>query len=432
VTSELEHFLDLAGKVSEISEVLGVSTTGIRAELGYSGAIVLSESCYKSHGMRLVRNGRTGVAGATAMADGSLLVDMAIANARTGPEENLALPSSVEPSEVTLYDEDLEALDGSVIACMLSRLREQLADISPYACVSGSLEVLRKQVLLCNSEGLSCGYCKLLLDWRLRFSFPTGDGFFNTGMSASSGRMDFDQDELVRNASILGNWSRTTTRAPVSCPVLFLPAPLSVLLQAVRTGVSGRSLVNGSSPLTGHVGATVISPVISIWDRPLLDCGASSAPFDAEGVATRDKPLFEKGVFRGFLFDLMTASEACTSSTGNAGRNLDRRPEPVCTNLVLEGGDTTAEEMISSLESGLIVTDILSGEGSDASTGDFNFDSCNVFAIEGGEVAGRVPRALIRGNVYSLLGSVLGMDRRLKKVGSDLFPAILTEGITIR
>ncbi len=432
MSNEPEHLLDLTGKVSEISEVLGISTTGTRAELGSSGTIVLCESIYQSRGIRLVRNGRTGIAGATAMVDGSLLVDMAIADARTGPEENLELPSLVEPSEVTLYDESLETLDGPTLARMLSSLRELLVEISPYASVSGSLEVLRKQIVLVNSAGLSCGYGKLLLDWRLRFSFPTGDGFFSTGISASSGRMDFDPDGFTRKAAILGNWSGAATQSPESCPVIFLPASLSVLLQAVRTGVSGRSLVNGSSPLTGHVGSAFISSGISIWDRPLLDFGASSAPFDAEGIATSDKPLFERGVFRGFLFDLVTASESSTSSTGNAGRNLDRRPEPVCTNLVLEGGDTSVEEMISSLHSGVIVTDILSGEGSNASTGDFAFDSCNVFGIEGGEVSGRIPGALICGNVYSLLGSVSCMDRSLTKVGSDLFPAIMTEGITIR
>jgi PmbA protein len=163
---------------------------------------------------------------------------------------------------------------------------------------------------------------------------------------------------------------------------------------------------------------------------PLLDHGASSAPFDAEGTATYDKPLFEKGVFRGFVFDLATAIESGTSSTGNAGRNLDRRPEPVCTNLVMEGGRDTLGSMISSMESGIVVSDILSGEGSNASTGEFAFDSCNVFLVDGGEIAGRIPSALIRGNVYSLLQNVSMVEETLTATGSDLFPAVLTRGVT--
>jgi PmbA protein len=190
-------------------------------------------------------------------------------------------------------------------------------------------------------------------------------------------------------------------------------------------------MTGGSSPLNGRVGSAVVSREVSIADMPLLDCGGASAPFDAEGSATYDKPLFEKGVFRGFVFDLVTAREAGTTTTGNAGRNLDRRPEPVCTNLVMKPGRESLEEIISGMDSGIVVSDILSGEGSNASTGDFSFDSCNAFRVENGEVTGRIPGAHIRGNVYSVLSGVTMLERELTPAGSDLFPAVLAGGVSI-
>jgi len=157
----------------------------------------------------------------------------------------------------------------------------------------------------------------------------------------------------------------------------------------------------------------------------------SGIPFCQFTTATSDKAIFDRGIFRGFLFDLVTAAQSGTHSTGNAGRNLNGRPEPVCTNLTMKPGEVSVEEMISSVESGLMVTDILSGEGSNAVSGDFAFDSCNVLAIEGGEVTGRIPGPLLRGNVYEMLRRVTGVGDRPARTGSDLFPAVLAGGITL-
>jgi len=425
----LPHLLSLTSQVSQVCEVLGMYGSSIRVDITPSGRLSFDESSEQSCGIRLVRNGRTGLAGATSMVDMALLVEMAIASSRIGPEENLQLPTTIETGEVELFDRVLEKIDVTDLADRLVHLREVLNELSPYAMVAGFLQLSRNRISLINSCGASGDYLKYLLEWKLRFSFPTGDGFFITGSSAASGRDIFEPETLAREATALATWAKSTTTLPDSNQAtVFYPAAVSVLLQAIRAGVSGRSLVNGSSPLTGHVGSAVLSPHISIWDRPTMDYGASSAPFDSEGVATRDKPLFEKGVFKGFLFDLVTAG---TCSTGSAGRNLFQRPEPVCTNLTFAQGRESASQIIGSIRSGLLVTDILSGEGGNTSTGDFVFDSCNAFRISDGEVSGRIPGALIRGNVYDLLKSADSISDSLSASGTDLLPHIRTEGVTI-
>jgi len=428
----LPHVLSLTSQVSQVCEVLGMDGSSIRADITPSGGLSFDESSEQSCGIRLVRNGRTGVAGATSMVDTALLVEMAIASSRIGPEENLQLPATIETGEVELFDSVLEKIEVTGLSDRLLHLKEALNELSPYAMVAGFLKLSRKRISLINSCGASGDYLKYLLEWKLRFSFPTGEGFFVTGSSAASGRDIFDPESLAREAAELATWAKSTTTPPDSNQAtVFYPAAVSVLLQAIRAGVSGRSLVNGSSPLTGHVGSAVLSPHVSIWDRPTMDYGASSAPFDSEGVATRDKPLFEKGVFKGFLFDLVTAAAAGTRSTGSAGRNLFQRPEPVCTNLAFERGCENAAQIIGSIRSGLLVTDILSGEGGNTSTGDFVFDSCNAFRISDGEVSGRIPGALIRGNVYDLLKSANSISDSLSASGTDLLPHIRTDGVTI-
>ena len=200
---------------------------------------------------------------------------------------------------------------------------------------------------------------------------------------------------------------------------------------AVRAGVSARRRLRGSSPLIGKLEERVASESVSIYDRPRLDLGGASAPFDAEGIATYDKPLFENGLFKGFIYDLASAHEAGTRSTGNAGRNCHDAPEPVCTNLVMEPGDQTLEAMVSGVEEGLLVADVLSGGSSNVVTGDFSFDTTSAFVVRDGEIQGRTDRGRITGNVYGALSTVSAIESSLHLAGTDWLPHLRVDRLSV-
>jgi PmbA protein len=78
-------------------------------------------------------------------------------------------------------------------------------------------------------------------------------------------------------------------------------------------------------------------------------------PFDFEGVPRSRVSLIEGGVFRDGVYDLRTAKQAGKATTGHA--LPPPNPEgPFPLNMVLEPGDTSLEDMISSTERGLLVT----------------------------------------------------------------------------
>lgn len=52
-------------------------------------------------------------------------------------------------------------------------------------------------------------------------------------------------------------------------------------------------------------------------DDGTLDFAVQSTPYDDEGVPTTKKFLVEKGVVKGFLYDLKTAAQAKAQPTGN-------------------------------------------------------------------------------------------------------------------
>ena len=57
----------------------------------------------------------------------------------------------------------------------------------------------------------------------------------------------------------------------------------------------------------------------SIVERPHIPKAMGSAPFDEEGVATRDRELVADGVLTGYILSSYSARKLGLTTTGNAG-----------------------------------------------------------------------------------------------------------------
>ena len=86
--------------------------------------------------------------------------------------------------------------------------------------------------------------------------------------------------------------------------------------------VSGSALERRSTFLLDSQGAQIASPLLTVTDDALLPRRLGSRPFDDEGVPSRVNTVFERGVFRGFLFDTYTARKTGHESTGNCRRSV--------------------------------------------------------------------------------------------------------------
>jgi PmbA protein len=112
-----------------------------------------------------------------------------------------------------------------------------------------------------------------------------------------------------------------------------------------------------------------------------------------------------------YLFDSYSARKLGAASTGSASRGPGSSPSVGATNLWLEPGQTSPEEMLASTERGLLVTELI-GFGFNPVTGDYSRGAAG-FWIEGGEIAHPVEEVTIAGNLQDML---CGIDA----VGSDL------------
>jgi PmbA protein len=194
------------------------------------------------------------------------------------------------------------------------------------------------------------------------------------------------------------------------------------LLRQIAQAVSGTALYRRSSFLVGLEGETVASPLVTIVDDPTMPGRLGSRPFDAEGVPTRRNVVFERGIFKQFLFDTYTANKMGRRTTGNASGGIGGMPSVGITNFVMEAGPHGHDEIVGSVQDGLYLTELM-GFGTNLTTGDFSQGAAG-FWIENGRLTYPVSEINIAGNLREMLADIEMVGDDVEFLGSTAAPTI--------
>jgi PmbA protein len=212
-------------------------------------------------------------------------------------------------------------------------------------------------------------------------------------------------------------------------PVIFeAPAARSVLGNLVGC-LSGGAVYRKTSFLAGKLGERIGSDAITLIDDGRRRSGLGSRPFDAEGQATRRTALVEKGRLASWLLDVYSARKLGLRSTGNATRGAASAPSVAPTNLWLEPGGASLDELIRDTGRGLLVTGLF-GQGFNPVTGDFS-RGARGFWIERGERAYPVEEITVAGNLADLLRDVDRVASDLLWLGSLASPSFRVAQLTV-
>ena len=153
--------------------------------------------------------------------------------------------------------------------------------------------------------------------------------------------------------------------------------------------------------LKDRMGEAVFAPGINIIDDPHRLRGLRSKPFDGEGVANRRMALIENGVLKSWLLDCAQRQAAwALSTTGHAARGTGGPPSPSSTNLYMEPGTLSPEELMADIKDGFYVTELM-GMGVNGVTGDYSRGAAG-FWIENGKIAYPVSGVTIAGNLKDM------------------------------
>lgn len=189
--------------------------------------------------------------------------------------------------------------------------------------------------------------------------------------------------------------------------VIFKNSASAMMLLTFAGIFSADNAQKGLSLLKGKIGEKIGSSALTIVDDPFIKGSIFSTPFDAEGVAASRKNVIEKGQLKTLLHNLKTAAKDGVKSTGNASKASYSSPVEVApTNLCIEPGTKSYEELIKTLGNGVIITDVEGTHaGANAVSGDFSLSSKG-FLVEDGKIVRPIEQITVAGNYYEVMKNV--------------------------
>lgn len=210
---------------------------------------------------------------------------------------------------------------------------------------------------------------------------------------------------------------KITTR---QCPVLFEAPIASSLLSHFASAASGGSLYRKSSFLLDSLGQPIFSPIVRIRDLAHVPRGMASSFFDDEGVATQDREIVTAGVLNGYFLGSYSARKLGMRSTGNAGGTH---------NLVLEPTGESFEELLATMGTGLLLTEML-GHGLNMVTGDYSRGAAG-FWVENGAIAYPVHEITVAGNLKTMFKGIVATGSDVLVRGPRQCGSILIDELTV-
>ena len=212
------------------------------------------------------------------------------------------------------------------------------------------------------------------------------------------------------------------------CPVVFDPRVSRSLQSHLLGAISGPSIARGTSFLRDKLGKRIFPEAITITEDPHRQRGLRSKPFDGEGITNHRRALIDKGVLTTWLLDLRSARQLGLTTTGHAARGTASPPSPAATNLWLEPGETTPQELMADIKTGFYVTELM-GMGVNGITGDYSRGAAG-FWIDNGEITFPVSEMTIAGNLNDMFARLIAANDLEFRTGSDA-PTVRIDHMTV-
>lgn len=194
--------------------------------------------------------------------------------------------------------------------------------------------------------------------------------------------------------------ARMAPRRVPTCrvPVMFSADVATGLIGHLVMGISGSNLYRKSSFLLDSLGTQLLPDWFQIQERPHVLKGIASAPFDSEGLITKDLEIIKDGVLQTYLATGYAARKLGIQPTGHAGG---------IHNWYLANTGQNEAELLKMMGTGLLVTELM-GQGVNIVTGDYSRGAAG-FWVENGEIQYPVSEITIAGHLGEMYKQILAV-----------------------
>lgn len=202
--------------------------------------------------------------------------------------------------------------------------------------------------------------------------------------------------------------------------VIFEPAVSSSIFGIVASCLNGGAVYMNRSCLAEKLNQKVAVDNLNIMDLPNIPRGIGSIPFDSDGVPTQPLEIIRNGIIQNYFLDTYYGRKLNMKSNGRASG---------ITNLIIEPGQFTQEDLIKSTERGLLITSTI-GQGVDTTTGDISKGAFGLM-IENDEITYPVFEITFSINILNLLNNIDKIANNPLKNRNIQAPAIKVKDVSI-
>lgn len=431
--SELVDLAVKAGASAADAVVVRSKSRSVSVRLGKVEGVESSES--DDFSLRVFIGKRVASVSANPGFDMKVLAERAVAMAKASPEDPFACLAdeadlSRDHADLGLYD-PTEVSSAQLTDAALEAEAAALAVSGVTNSAGAGASASMGGLVLVTSHGFSGSYMATRFGHGV--SVIAGEGTKMERDYEGDSRLHFadldDAAEIGRKAGerVVRRINPRKAATGSGLTVIYDPRVARGLVSHVASAINGAAIARKTSFLQDKMGKQILRSGLVISDNPQIYKGPASRPFDGEGVQGQPMLMVEDGILRSWFLATSAARELGLKTNGRGSRS-GTSVSPTSTNLALEPGDVSPEEMIRSVKNGFYVTEMI-GHGANLVTGEYSRGASG-FWIENGELTYPVSEVTIASNMKDMFLSMVPANDIDRKFGTAA-PTVMIENMTL-
>ena len=360
----------------------------------------------------------------------------AVKLANASPKDaNNVLPAPVAFEPVAdLYDPKAESFSVSDAVQQTIRMIETADSIDSRLILGGGTFAVNLQArCIVNSRGIDLAESSSLFTY---YALATA----KDGEKVSNMAFHFDASHSVDGIGVvpvatracqdaLGSLGAVRGESFVGSIILSPSAVQAILVSLFAFQLNAKNALRGSSRWGKLLGETVAHSSLTVTDNGRMPGGVATKSFDREGMPHRELTLIDSGTTTALMHNAYTAVAMNIANTSHGSGSARSTPGIGPTNLSIQPGETSKDELVGDIKQGLLVNRF-SGSSNPIS-GDFSGVAKAAYLIKDGKLDRPVSGTLIAGNVFEVLQNLSGISSETERVFTAILPFLRLEGVSV-
>jgi len=200
--------------------------------------------------------------------------------------------------------------------------------------------------------------------------------------------------------------------------IIITPECVGSMFGSALSYLGDMPLISGSSIYKDKLDKKIASDLLTIHSQADDENLAAKFHITSDGYVAQNLTVIENGILKSFLLSRYGAAKLDKNRSLNQG-GMD----------VIEPGDSSLEEMIASVDKGVLLCRFSGGNPSD--NGDFAGVAKNSYYIENGKLMHPISETMLSSNVAQMLLDITEISKERVNSGTSLYPWIKVKDITI-